>query len=404
MDLSLYDQLSRFICTYLRLDPFNYYFLGICYRYAPESMPLDRFFIQLSSSFSSFSKDSLLKRIHETKAPLNSQMTPHNLQNGSSIIILLENDKNFNSLLKDFDILPKLFSKISKAQWFYLGRFMAKNPSFNIVDFLREEYSQLCVNPSKYKGEHPKANLLASLLKKALKNGLMNLEPEQTIPKREGKDSNGFGANEASLKQLPNSKTRLRKNQQHTMEEEEEKVNNITCPICLGSMSEHCNITLSNCQHSFHLQCLQDYLQEMTNGKRFPIRCAMDGCASLELENEMLENLDKNYQEKFDSFTLKHFVETYSSQVFSCPSADCEYFAFVDKQCRHFQCEKCKKEYCMECGEGWHGEMSCEQAEFSGIAKKNRYRQCSSCHMYIEKNGGCSSMVCRCKYHFIWGS
>jgi len=179
------------------------------------------------------------------------------------------------------------------------------------------------------------------------------------------------------------------------------------CFICFDSMSKESKIILHKCHHSFHFQCLREYLRTRIDEKRFPIMCPMNSCLLQLLESEIIKNLEDIYQEKFYSFTLKHFVEMNKNQIFCCLSPDCEYFAFLDTQpSRYFQCCNCRQMYCMKCKELWHDNLTCEasrdQKEFAEVAFKNGYRQCISCHMFIEKNGGCSHMTCRCKNEFSW--
>ena len=181
------------------------------------------------------------------------------------------------------------------------------------------------------------------------------------------------------------------------------------CLICLDSMLiKWFKVTLTTCKHSFHSKCLQKYLKAMIDEKNFPIKCPMDGC-SLEIQKpDILKNLNKIYREKFYSFTLKHFAETHNSQIFCCPTPNCEYFVFLDELLghRYFQCGKCNKRYCMRCRRDWHSGLTCEEAqereEFSGIALENGYGQCSACQMFIEKVGGCRHMTCRCRNEFCW--
>ena len=182
------------------------------------------------------------------------------------------------------------------------------------------------------------------------------------------------------------------------------------CPICFEIATLSTSVSLKLCNHFFHKKCLQEYFITRINEKSFPIVCAMDGCGSLILESQIIEALDQIYKDKFYSFSLKHFIETHKNEVFCCPTPNCEYFSFQDKEKKSFYCKKCAKAFCVECQGEWHDGMTCEEvkAEDENLKKFNEYvtvkgcQKCPSCQYFIEKNEGCDHMTCRCGKEFCY--
>ena len=37
---------------------------------------------------------------------------------------------------------------------------------------------------------------------------------------------------------------------------------------------------------------------------------------------------------------------------------------------------------------------------FRDFVKNQKYNQCPACQFWVEKNGGCNHMTCRCKHEF----
>jgi len=62
---------------------------------------------------------------------------------------------------------------------------------------------------------------------------------------------------------------------------------------------------------------------------------------------------------------------------------------------------------CFMCEEQWNPEeggvpmpVDVDVEEVMGV----KVKKCPKCSEYIEKNGGCDHMTCRCKYEFWWST
>ena len=108
--------------------------------------------------------------------------------------------------------------------------------------------------------------------------------------------------------------------------------------------------------------------------------------------------------------TFSHAV-TIAPDIAWCPTPDCPYAFIFDQRCTSFSCPMCSKSYCLSCKEKNHDGMSCAEFRvnfkhdpndqlFKDFVKNQKYKQCPACQFWVEKNGGCNHMTCRCKHEF----
>ena len=193
-------------------------------------------------------------------------------------------------------------------------------------------------------------------------------------------------------------------------------VNSSLCPVCLDYLP------LKNlpCGCQFCLDCLQAWFTEQINQKiglnhDLPqLNCPNDTC-----QNQY--HLHQLYTREIQirDFTLLDELITkksiFQDQYFrSCPSNDCKYIGFINKQpCRNkFVCDKCKFEWFEKDMKTWDMKLK-ENAlnlltfnfqETATVIYENiMTNECLGCEMRILKNGGCPHMTCKkCGYEFCW--
>ena len=171
MNTSYYDQLHELLHTNPKLDIFNLYFLGICTEYASETTSLEWLLNQLPLNFPrlfevfmgnrheiGFISRTLLRIIHNIPQEDRSPSTQDIFDCEISEI-----EEDLKRILKDFELVRLLYPRVTKFQWFYLGIFMAKNRSFELLALLKGVYIDLLVRNYKY-DERGKVDFLASLL------------------------------------------------------------------------------------------------------------------------------------------------------------------------------------------------------------------------------------------------
>jgi hypothetical protein len=131
--------------------------------------------------------------------------------------------------------------------------------------------------------------------------------------------------------------------------------------------------------------------------------------------------LDKAQMEHYYSYTLSKAVDDKEGFMW-CLTPGCDYaFAFNlepeeeggEAPPTDFECEKCRKVYCVSCKVTWHEGKTCEQniAEngdnpdeklFEELAKDNKYKKCPHCDRWVERSEGCIHMSCRCGKDFCY--
>ena len=161
MNQNLSSQLDHLISVNPKLDAFNFYFLGLCHEYASENSSLERLLTQLSSKFLNLSLNFIQKNINQLN-----DIVGINERKGSIVSKTSKIERDFQPLLQDFDVLPRVYPKLSKAQWFYLGTFMVRNPALNPFSIIRNIYIEADV---KFKNEPMRVENLVSFLRQEYK-------------------------------------------------------------------------------------------------------------------------------------------------------------------------------------------------------------------------------------------
>ena len=84
-----------------------------------------------------------------------------------------------------------------------------------------------------------------------------------------------------------------------------------------------------------------------------------------------------------------------------CPKPQCNQTVVVFGETdpsyqRHLVCTECGTNFCADCNEVWHGEISCQQAQ------TQRVKPCPSCFCGVVKITACNHIICHCGYEFCW--
>ena len=187
----------------------------------------------------------------------------------------------------------------------------------------------------------------------------------------------------------------------------------IKCVICLEEFSIHDHFPLETCNDFYHTKCFNEYLLSQINQRRFPITCPQ--CKKTLEDQDIYERIDPQSYKNYTKFLLDGFVSTHASEYSCCPTPDCPY-VFVANGQSFYQCEVCKKQYCLTCRVEYHNKMNCKQyqqtiidkktaladTEFLNFVKGTNYKQCPNCKFWVEKSSGCNHMTCRCRYEFCY--
>ncbi|KAL7714772.1 RBR-type E3 ubiquitin transferase [Entamoeba marina] len=172
---------------------------------------------------------------------------------------------------------------------------------------------------------------------------------------------------------------------------------------------------LPHCGHVFCWECVKDHFKEKLqsvdpNGLGYP---CLEGDCSTQLS--LVDLLNLNYVTKAQYTTVLKFVSNNiidtDNHVVQCPNNKCLYRYYETKTgCQPTKCPKCNKEFCIECKQNWHPNLTCKEAEAKrkndNESEKFIYqttRPCPYCGVPIFKDEGCRYMKCsKCSGFFCW--
>lgn len=152
----------------------------------------------------------------------------------------------------------------------------------------------------------------------------------------------------------------------------------------------------------------EEQIEASRYGRHYPARCLWPGCESNLHEEDWLWRLLK-FSPRLSQLVvqLDRRVRLQQNRLYppavqvDCPQPGCVglgYLGFDTVMC--FICE-----HQWDATEGILGEETelpegeeVTEAAVAGV----KVKRCPKCHEYIEKNGGCDHMTCRCRHEFSW--
>ncbi|KAI6014938.1 hypothetical protein EDC04DRAFT_2952186, partial [Pisolithus marmoratus] len=185
------------------------------------------------------------------------------------------------------------------------------------------------------------------------------------------------------------------------------------CGICLEEHPEDDAATVEDCGHEVCRSCLKDYVCSKIADHRFPILCPI--CTA---ENRQAGQISGLLVEQLGITEAEYgiWIEMELAQfsiLIHCRKCNCT--AFVDRtdhndmpnivcpmrDCSHVWCKLCHQTIVI--GGPKH---SCDRSsELDHLMKKKGWRYCPNCKTPIQKDHGCSHMMCiapGCNTHFCY--
>jgi len=152
----------------------------------------------------------------------------------------------------------------------------------------------------------------------------------------------------------------------------------------------------------------EEQIEASRHGRRYPARCLWPGCESnLHVEDWLWRLLKFSPRLSQLVAELDRRVRLQQNRLYppavqvDCPQPGCVglgYLGFDTVMC--FICE-----HQWDATEGILGEET-ELPEGEEVAEASvagvKVKRCPKCNEYIEKNGGCDHMTCRCGHEFSW--
>ncbi|XP_021343980.1 uncharacterized protein LOC110443868 [Mizuhopecten yessoensis] len=192
-----------------------------------------------------------------------------------------------------------------------------------------------------------------------------------------------------------------------------------TCSICCEAI-ESSATALQTCGHWFCDRCWGDHLLSVANSGSGRITCPEYKCRStidyaILLTTSNIEVVENVFRRRL---MMKVDIDPDSKW---CPNKHCGRAIKCEKnamgQRANITCS-CGTHICFECLKPAHWPLSCDHfGSYSHTLQKNgdesapdvnyirfaQGKECPKCKQFMEKNGGCFYMTCRCGCSFCWG-
>jgi hypothetical protein len=185
----------------------------------------------------------------------------------------------------------------------------------------------------------------------------------------------------------------------------------VSCRICFEDIYTGEGAVILDCCHIFCKACTVGYITRKIQDFISDISCP--SCDKIITHSLLQELLPKEQFDIWLTIALKHHLGNNRSIYFHCPTADCP-FIMEKLLFDVVKCPLCKKSTCSLCY-GDHEEMiQCEKYKewktlnnevedrFNALVEQRYLVKCPNCLKYVEKNGGCSQVMCICKVAFTW--
>lgn len=170
------------------------------------------------------------------------------------------------------------------------------------------------------------------------------------------------------------------------------------------------------CGHFFCSVCLKMYTETaVTQGTLIDcIKCPAYAC-NMPINDDFIgELLSKKLKPRYQQLITSGFVSN-NRLIKWCPSPDCSRAVKVDVGAPDQPAVRCHCgfQFCFACKEETHNLIPCstvkefKEVKAASLSTANwvvRFtKQCSKCHIDIEKNGGCNHITCsQCLHEFCW--
>ena len=191
----------------------------------------------------------------------------------------------------------------------------------------------------------------------------------------------------------------------------------MNCEVCYRILGEEVNSIKLSCSCVHCVECLVDWtlteIQELEYQIREEIPCMESSCKKPFKVESILNELPQCDQDKITQALFDVYLRK-AKDIRKCPKDACIYAGIIDSSstCQSpLECSLCETQWT----EKPHFSLSkkiiesissfqFDTNEFSSFIWEELFtKKCPKCYASIQKNGGCSHMICkRCGFDFCW--
>ncbi|KAK4783803.1 hypothetical protein SAY86_018171 [Trapa natans] len=162
------------------------------------------------------------------------------------------------------------------------------------------------------------------------------------------------------------------------------------------------------CRHcqSICRQCVASYIASSVQAGKSLVRCPVHGCRGWDFNPIVYRELvTREVFGRWCDLLCESALLGYERCY--CPSQDCREL-IVDEcggliRAKKIRCPRCQRSFCFQCAEPWSGSGGghrCERVEV--VIGTAEWKRCPGCKNFVERDGGCRVIYCRCGTQFCY--
>ncbi|KAK4269538.1 hypothetical protein QN277_022682 [Acacia crassicarpa] len=190
----------------------------------------------------------------------------------------------------------------------------------------------------------------------------------------------------------------------------------VICEICAETKEASQMFTNQRCDHSFCSDCVTKHVATKIQENITEVACPGLDCKNVVGLDACRPWLPKDLLDRWDQALCEAMF--LATPKFYCPFKDCSAMLLIEieEDIREAECPFCHRLFCARCEVPWHPGVECEEFQrlnenekerqdliVRELAKEKKWKRCPNCKFYVEKDGGCLHITCRCKYEFCYG-
>ncbi|KAH9305590.1 hypothetical protein KI387_009994 [Taxus chinensis] len=196
----------------------------------------------------------------------------------------------------------------------------------------------------------------------------------------------------------------------------------VLCGICLEAKQNSEFFDREGCSHRFCNDCTAQHVLAKLQEKLIPISCPEPNCSQTLMPDQCETFLPGETLDMWHLVLVEADIP--ESQRFYCPYKDCsallvkdvpEFGSSAGAVINQSECPNCRKLFCAQCVVPWHAGFECNEYQRLSpsereqddlkllmLAKEKQWQRCPKCRTLVERDSGCSHMICRCSFQFCY--